>query len=67
MVNMTGCLVIGLIWGLLSRPQSENSFPSTKTAIFVDGKVIFTIFKDMPCEFTQHPAAARRGPSTYIR
>lgn len=25
MVNMTGCLVIGLIWGLLSRPQSENS------------------------------------------
>lgn len=25
MVNMTGCLVIGLIWGLLSRPQNENS------------------------------------------
>ena len=25
MVNMTGCLVIGLIWGLLSWPQSENS------------------------------------------
>lgn len=24
-VNLTGCLLIGLIWGFLSRIQSENS------------------------------------------
>lgn len=25
MVNLIGCLVIGLIWGILNRTQSENS------------------------------------------